>query len=123
MDELQFFFADEGIVRRDKNDSIDTHGNNAPDGILGPHREKEGSFYAIKEIWSPVHIDKKFIPQNFDGKLLVENRYMFTNLNQCTFKWKLVSFGNPNDKNVLTIHCNKKRNNKFIDVGLSMLTK
>lgn len=95
-------FADEGIVRRDKNDSIDTHGNNAPDGILGPHREKEGSFYAIKEIWSPVYIDKKFIPQNFDGKLLVENRYMFTNLNQCTFKWKLISFGNPNDKNVLT---------------------
>ncbi|HEV8082972.1 MAG TPA: glycoside hydrolase family 2 TIM barrel-domain containing protein, partial [Chitinophagaceae bacterium] len=95
-------FADEGIVRRDENDSIDTHGNNAPDGIVGPHREKEGSFYAIKEIWSPVYIDNKFIPQNFDGKLLVENRFMFTNLNQCTFKWKLISFGNPNDKNVLT---------------------
>ena len=95
-------FADEGIVRRDKNDSIDTHKNNAPDGIVGPHREKEGSFYAIKEIWSPVYLDQKFIPKNFDGKLLVENRYMFTNLDQCTFKWKLVSFGNPKDKNVTT---------------------
>ena len=96
-------FADEGIVRRDKNDSIDVHGNNAPDGIVGPHREKEGSFYAIKEIWSPVYIGQKHIPQDFDGKLLVENRYLFTNLNQCTFKWKLVSFGNPADKNVTTI--------------------
>ena len=95
-------FADEGIVRRDQHDSIDTHGNNAPDGILGPHREKEGSFFAIKEIWSPVYISQKSIPQNFDGKLLVENRYLFTNLNQCTFKWKLVSFGNPDAKNVTT---------------------
>ncbi len=95
-------FADEGIVRRDENDSIDTHGNNAPDGILGPHREKEGSFYTIKEIWSPVYIVQKYIPKGFDGKLLVENRYLFTNLNQCIFKWKLVSFGNPSDKNVIT---------------------
>ncbi len=95
-------FADEGIVRRDQHDSIDTHGNNAPDGIMGPHREKEGSFYAIKEIWSPVYIGQKYIPQDFDGKLSVENRYLFTNLNQCTFKWKLVNFGNPNDKIVNT---------------------
>ena len=95
-------FADEGIVRRDKSDSLDTHANNAPDGILGPHREKEGSFYAIKEIWSPVYIGQKTIPQGFDGKLLVENRYLFTNLNQCAFKWKLASFGSPNDKKVTT---------------------
>lgn len=37
-------FADEGIVRNDLKDSIDNHGNNSPDGILGPYREKEGSF-------------------------------------------------------------------------------
>jgi hypothetical protein len=120
-------FADEGIVRRDKNDSVDVHGNNAPDGIVGPHREKEGSFYAIKEIWSPVYIGQKHIPQDFDGKLLVENRYLFTNLNQCTFKWKLVSFGNPADKNVTTIVDKsgvvaavsiEPREKKFIDLNL-----
>lgn len=93
-------FADEGIVRRDHNDSIDTHGNNAPDGILGPHREKEGSYDAIREIWSPVHIDQKEIPPGFDGKLLVENRFLFTNLDQCSFQWKLGSFGNPADREV-----------------------
>ena len=49
-------FADEGIERRDIHDSIDTKGNAAPDGILGPYHEKEGSFYTIKEIWSPVII-------------------------------------------------------------------
>ncbi|HXS54910.1 MAG TPA: glycoside hydrolase family 2 TIM barrel-domain containing protein [Hanamia sp.] len=93
-------FADEGIVRRDWNDSIDTHKNNAPDGILGPHREKEGSFYTIKEIWSPVFIDQQYIPKEFDGKILVENRYLFTNLNQCSFSWRLTTFGNPSAGNM-----------------------
>lgn len=87
-------FADEGIVRRDKNDSIDTHGNRAPDGIVGPHREKEGSYYTIKEIWSPVYIKPGQLTAHFDGKLQLENRYMFTNLNQCSFNWKLVRFKN-----------------------------
>lgn len=83
---------DESVIRTDKNGLYDSDGNHAPDGIVGPHREKEGSFYAIKEIWSPVYIDPKPIDANFDGKIPVENRYAFTNLNQCTFKWKLVKF-------------------------------
>ncbi|MDF2189916.1 glycoside hydrolase family 2 TIM barrel-domain containing protein [Paraflavitalea sp. CAU 1676] len=82
-------FADEGVVRRDHNDSIDTYKNNGPDGILGPHHEKEGSFYTIKEIWSPVYIAPQTINTTFNGQLLVENRYMFTNLAQCSFQWKL----------------------------------
>lgn len=49
-------FSDGGVVRTDKHDSIDTHGNNAPDGIVGPYRQKEGSFYTIKQIWSPIHV-------------------------------------------------------------------
>jgi hypothetical protein len=85
-------FADEGVVRRDKHDSIDTDGNHGPDGIVGPFHEKEGSYYAIKEIWSPVHLEKKEITRQFDGRLNIENRYHFTNLNQCTFGWKLVNF-------------------------------
>ncbi len=43
-------FADEGIKRPDTG-QIDVAGNQAPDGIVGPYREREGSFYAIKEIW------------------------------------------------------------------------
>jgi hypothetical protein len=85
-------FADEGIVRNDLKDSIDTHGNNAPDGILGPYREKEGSFYTIREIWSPVHVKTKKIDGSFDGKIAVANRFLYTNLNQCQFKGELVKF-------------------------------
>jgi len=86
-------FADEGIERRDKNDSIDTQGNLAPDGILGPYHEKEGSFYTIKEIWSPVHFRQTSITPAFDGKFEVINRFLYTNLNQCKYSFELVKFG------------------------------
>lgn len=85
-------FADEGIVRKDLKDSIDNHGNNAPDGILGPYREKEGSFYTIREIWSPVKVNTTKIDGNFDGQLQVENRFLYTNLNSCKFKAELIKF-------------------------------
>jgi len=51
-------FADEGIKRPDAGE-LDTAGNQAPDGIVGPYREREGSFYAIKDIWSPTPIERK----------------------------------------------------------------
>jgi len=85
-------FADEGIVRTDKNGEIDTDGNRGADGIVGPYHEKEGSYNAIKEIWSPVYFERKEITSAFDGKLNIENRYHFANINQCSFTWSLKSF-------------------------------
>jgi hypothetical protein len=96
-------FADGGIVRTDKRDSLDTDGNHGPDGIVGPHREKEASFYTVKEIWSPVYISNTTLPQNFDGRLRIENRYLYTNLDQCNFRWKLVSFASPQNKSTSPI--------------------
>jgi hypothetical protein len=89
--------VDEGIVRTDLNNIIDVNGVNAPDGIVGPHRQKEGSFYAIREIYSPVKIWMKDLPANFSGTIPVENRYHFTNLNQCTFHWASVNYRKPGD--------------------------
>jgi hypothetical protein len=85
-------YADEGIERRDWKDSIDTHGNNAPDGILGPYHEKEGSYYTIKEIWSPVHFKNMQITTAFDGQLPVNNRFLYTNLNKCKFSYEFAKF-------------------------------
>ncbi|MBD0378488.1 MAG: glycoside hydrolase family 2, partial [Flavisolibacter sp.] len=82
-------FADQGVVRRDKNDSIDTDKNRGADGIVGPYRQKEGSYFAIKEIWSPIHVERREITDAFDGKINIENRYFFTNTNQCRFTWLL----------------------------------
>jgi hypothetical protein len=88
---------DEGVSRTDMNGYIDIDRVNAPDGVLGPHREKEGSFYAIKEIYSPVHILMKELPEGFDGKIEAENRFHFTDFDKCTFSAKLVTFNKPNE--------------------------
>lgn len=82
-------FADEGIVRTDKNDSIDAKGNQGADGIVGPYREKEASFYTIRDIWSPVQIKTPVLNTAWNRTLLIENRYHFTNLSECRIKWKL----------------------------------
>jgi hypothetical protein len=82
-------FADQAVVRTDKNGELDTDGNHGPDGIVGPYHEKEGSFFTIKEVWSPVFVEKREMTAGFDGSFTLENRYAFTNLNQCTFEWKL----------------------------------
>ncbi|EDY83400.1 Glycosyl hydrolases family 2, immunoglobulin-like beta-sandwich domain [Verrucomicrobiia bacterium DG1235] len=88
-------FADEGIVRDDQDGRIDVEGNRAPDGIVGPYREKEGSFYTIKEIWAPICLPRAeldTLPASFDGTLRIENRYSFTNVDQLRFEWRLVRF-------------------------------
>ena len=96
-------FIDEAVVRTDKNGILDGDGNHAPDGILGPHREKEASFYTIKEIWSPVYVSLQSIGEKFNGEIPIENRYAFININQCTFEWKLVDFSSAHDKTTAAI--------------------
>jgi hypothetical protein len=85
-------FADEGVERKDKNDSIDTDGNRAPDGILGPYHEKEGSFYTIREIWSPVQFKPVSMSADFKGKFEIKNYYLYTNLSSCKYSWDLVKY-------------------------------
>ncbi len=91
-------FSDEGIVRTDMNGFIDVNRVNAPDGVVGPHREKEASFYAMREIYSPVKIWLKKLPEEFDGNIPVENRFHFTNLKDCKFEWQLVNFTSPHER-------------------------
>ena len=75
--------ADEGVVRTDKDGIIDCVGNYGADGIVGPHFEKEGSYYTIKEVWSPVQLTWQ--GANTVG---IQNHYAFTNLNDCRFSYK-----------------------------------
>ncbi|WP_316810010.1 glycoside hydrolase family 2 TIM barrel-domain containing protein [Pedobacter heparinus] len=90
-------FADQGVVRTDKNNSIDTDGNRGADGIVGPYHEKEGSFFAIKEIWSPVFFEHREMTPGFDGQFNLENRYHFANLKTCQFSWKLLNLKNKQE--------------------------
>lgn len=91
-------FSDEAVLRTDKEGTVyDGDGNNAPDGILGPHREKEGSFYTVKELWSPVQIEPLVINPQWDGKLFITNDYIYTNLNACSFSWKAIKTPLPGE--------------------------
>lgn len=106
-------FADEGIVRDDQDGRIDVAGNAAPDGIVGPYREKEGSFFAIRQIWSPVYLELAeldLFPGTFDGSLMLENRFDHTNLEDVSFSWRLVdlpdAFNHPEPKVVAKGHLN-----------------
>ena len=94
-----FFWAlvDEGVKRPDTG-SLDLAGNRAPDGIVGPYREKEASYYTIKELWSPIAIQERALPPDFSGTLTVANRYSFTNARQCTFTWQLRRFPQPDER-------------------------
>ena len=94
-------FADQGVVRVDKGGILDTYNSKGADGILGPYHEREGSYFAIKEIWSPVQFEERNLTVEFDGKLYLENRYLYTNLNECKFGWKLVKEKMPDEKDII----------------------
>lgn len=82
-------FSDEAVLRTDKEGTVyDSDGDHAPDGILGPHRQKEGSFFTIKEIWSPVQVEPAVINRSWNGRLRLTNKYIYTNLNACSLTWK-----------------------------------
>ena len=85
--------TDDGVKRPDSGE-IDVAGNQAPDGIVGPYRQREGSFYAIREIWSPIQVTREK-----EGVFTVENHFSFTDTKDCKFIWQLRRFAQPNQTN------------------------
>ncbi len=83
---------DQAVLRTDwvndarhKANLLDPVGNFGSDGIVGPHMEKEGSFYTIKEVWSPVQV--LYYDSN---QFKIQNCYSFINLKDCQFSYKLL---------------------------------
>lgn len=72
--------------------------NYGADGIVGPHHEKEGSYFTIKQVWCPIQIMTDSLDSQFDGKLKIENRYDFLNANTCRFTYKYVQLPSVTDK-------------------------
>ncbi|WP_438481437.1 glycoside hydrolase family 2 TIM barrel-domain containing protein [Oleiharenicola lentus] len=85
-------FADEAIVRSDRDGSLDPFSTFAPDGIVGPHFEKEGSYHAVRHVWSPVQIDAPVLDEKFTGALTLHNHYDFTSLAACRIEWSWLRF-------------------------------
>ena len=86
---------DQAVVRTDQNGILDPVGNFGSDGIVGPHMEKEGSYYTIREVWSPVQW--KYLDS---GNITIENCYNFINLKDCKFTYKLLKMPAYGEKEV-----------------------
>lgn len=99
--------ADEGVKRVDEDGRIDCHGQYAPDGIVGPHHEKEGSYDAIREIWSPIWVNTDNAQlQNVKGGVTgigVENRYDFLNLSSHRFTYTWAATPEPSAEGGLKV--------------------
>jgi hypothetical protein len=87
-------FVDEDVKRVDKGGILDSAGNQAPDGIVGPYREREGSFYTVKQLWSPIVVAP---PDGASRAFTVTNRYDFTDADRCTYEWEAIAFRQPNE--------------------------
>ena len=107
--------ADEGVKRVDLNGFIDNCGNYGADGIVGPHHEKEGSYWTVKQIWCPVQVTVKGLNESLlddkggydQGKLdassvIVENRYDFLTLEGVTFDCSYVRYEGDKTKVIKT---------------------
>ena len=88
-------FSDNAVKRVDKGGILDSDGSNATDGILGPYREKEASFYTVRNVWAPIQFKEKFITPGFDGKFFITNTFLYSNLNSCKMDYKLYSVPSP----------------------------
>jgi len=93
-------WSDEGVARTDRQGRIDAAGNQGPDGMTGPHREKEGSYFTVKEIWSPIQVSLPVtaagaLPESWDATVAIDNGYDFTSLERCRLDWQLLRFAAP----------------------------
>ena len=75
-------FLDDGLKRPDTGE-VDVVGNQAPDGIVGPYRQREGSYFTIKQIWSPIQVTREKF-----GEFTVANHFSFTDTRDCKFIWQ-----------------------------------
>jgi hypothetical protein len=87
-------FVDEDVKRVDKGGILDSQGNFAPDGVVGPYREREASFYTVKQLWSPIIVTP---PDSSSHSYTVSNRYGFLNADQCTYEWQAIVFRKSSD--------------------------
>lgn len=91
-------FSDNAVRRSDKGGILDSDGSNGTDGILGPYREKEGSYYTVRDVWAPIQFDQLYITSSFNGEFIVRNDYLFSNLNTCKMKYRVLTAPSPLNK-------------------------
>ncbi len=84
-------FTDEAVERTDRDFKLDTDGNHAPDGILGPYRETSGNEIAIREVFAPVEIQGDPLDPSWDGSISLKNRFSHLDLSETRIFWWLLN--------------------------------
>ena len=93
-------FSDEAVRRTDQVGRLDSDRFNAPDGIVGPYREREGSVYTVREVWAPIQFRQLYITPSFRGEFAITNTYLYTNLRDCRMNYRLHRYPSPLQKEV-----------------------
>lgn len=88
-------FSDNAVKRTDRNGALDSDGELGADGILGPYREKEGSYYTVREVWAPIQFRPLYITSSFKGDFYISNEYLYTNLDRCRMEYRLLQVASP----------------------------
>lgn len=85
-------FTDEAVERTDRQGEFDTDGNHAPDGVLGPYRERSGNEIAIRRIFAPVRMEPvvEAGTGDWNGRLELENRFDHLDLSAARLFWWLL---------------------------------
>lgn len=112
-------FSDEAVKRTDKNGILDSETFNAPDGIVGPYREKEGSVFTVREVWSPIQFKQIYITPSFDGNFVISNKFLYSNLSSCTMNYNVVKLTSPFNGSKTTTIANGEISVPDIEPGLS----
>jgi len=76
----------------------DDNGIESASGFDPKSKEKWASYYAIKEIWSPLAFNISQLPTSWNGVITIENKFLYTNLSRLKFNWKLVLFPKATQK-------------------------
>ena len=87
-------FLDEDVVRTDKGGRIDSNGNQAPDGIVGPVPRK-GRFVLCDQ--GNLVADYRLAFRQTAISFTVENHYSFIDAKQCSFTWEWRLFKSPTE--------------------------
>lgn len=83
-------FSDNAVRRTDRAGALDSDASNGADGILGPYREKEASYYTVRDVWAPIQSENLRLTTSFDGRLLIRNDYLYTNLADCSARYRVM---------------------------------
>jgi hypothetical protein len=92
---IMWDFSDNAVKRTDKGGILDSDGSNGTDGIVGPYRQKEGSYYTVREVWAPIRFNPVYITPSFNGEFIVRNDYLFSNLNMCRMEYRVLTAPSP----------------------------